>query len=234
MIPLIIPNFNQLTYLKQLITWWHFYHPEYPVHIVDNGSTYEPLLKFYEKNKDVEWIKIHRAPENKCAENLTEFLKNRFFPFYVISDPDIMPHPATPPNFLEVFKSLIDSGFHHTGFDLITDDIPDWCEKRAHIQYDESQIKSKVDMNGLSFEINRAPLDTTFCLFSSANGGWQAPMNGKDWGNCARVFKAFHLSWYLHPDYINPEMDNYFRTARYRDLTPVSAGKNNYRPEKYK
>lgn len=235
-IPLIIPNFNQLFYLKNLINWWRWYYPENPIFVVDNNSDYLPLQIFYNANEY--GFETFYFSENNCAANLSEFIETDIkgrYEYYVISDPDIMPHPNTPPNFLEILKAVIDSGFHRAGFGLITSDLPEELHERAFVIGNEKELLSvPVEFNFEDKIYNgfRAPIDTTFCLYKSSNG-WAAPMSGENWGNCLRLFQAFHLGWYIRPDCVNPEMDNYFKTSKYRDGSPISAGKNNNRPKQY-
>ncbi len=233
-IPLIIPNFNQLTYLKNLINWWRWYYPNNPIHIIDNGSDYKPLSEFY-KSLD-ETIYVAMPGENDCVTNLKDYLFQFDFEYYVISDPDIMPHPSTPPNFLEVFKAAIDQGYHRAGFDLITHDLPDWLHNKATVIENEKlagQIPVNIDYNGIWYNGRQAAIDTTFCMYTNKNSGWHSPMDGKDWPNAVRLFRAYHLGWYLHPDFINEEMDHYYKTCRRHDYVSPPAGKNNYRPVKY-
>ena len=97
MTPLIIPNFNQLFYLINLINWWNYYTNNSKVYILDNKSDYKPLLKFYE-NCHVLWpnVEIVKFKVNNCGDNLKSFLKSRVYnkySYYCISNPDIMPHP---------------------------------------------------------------------------------------------------------------------------------------------
>jgi len=240
-IPLLIPNHNQFTYLKNLINWFKWYYPNNAIFIIDNASDYPPLLKFYEEGNKKDFY-IFRYEQNDCATNLRktiDFLttNHKEIEYYIISDPDIMPHPNTPPNFLEVFKYAIDNyGFHRAGFGLITDELPDYLHQKSSIVENEKgllSVPNHIDMGGMIYKGFKAPIDTTFCLYKVSNGGWTAPMNGKDWSNCLRLFNAFHFGWYIHPDYVNAEMDNYFRTSNYRDGSPISAGKNNCRPAKY-
>lgn len=233
-IPLIIPNFQQLTYLRNLINWWKWYYPENPIGIVDNGSTYQPLLDYYPTLDNTKfWINLY--DENDFVGNLNHYL-NEFinWEYAVISDPDIMPHPATPPNFLEIFKHAIDHyGFHHAGFDLITEDMPDWNPKQKWIQGDEAALKKKevtIVYEEKWYLGNRAPLDTTFTLFKRDNGGWSAPMKPEYWDNSLRLFKAFHLPWYLKKENLNEEMKHYFATCLKRDDSLPSAGRNHFSP----
>lgn len=233
-IPLIIPNYNQLTYLRNLINWWKFYYPENPVVIVDNGSNYEPLLDYYNEIDEIV-ASVHLYNENDFVNNLNEFLVRSQPEYYAISDPDIMPHPATPPNFLEIFKDVIDAGYHRAGFDLIYSDIPDWNPKRTWIQGDQVELhdqseKVRIEKPEGIYTGYRAPIDTTFCLYTSKNSGWHAPMNGKDWGNCVRILEAYHLAWYEHKDYLNHERVHYYNSVKKRDITQPSAGRNHFNP----
>lgn len=234
-IPLIIPNYNQLSYLKNLINQFHFYYPNNPIIIVDNGSTYEPLLKYYDSlNVSMNIFRV-QYPENDFANNLKHYLSlEHSWEYYLISDPDISIPPTTPPNFLEYFKAAIDSGFHHAGFGLKTDDIPAWNPKAGWIQGDEKALLStpwSCHFGNLPEVIGyKAPIDTTFALYKRSNGGWTCPMSGEAWSNSARIFEAIHLTWYLHKDYLNEEMTNYFNTVKKRELGKPTAGQNHYNP----
>lgn len=231
-IPLIIPVFNQLTYLKNTINWFRWYYPENPIIIVDNASNYEPLLEFYDS---IPYITVLKFKENNCIENLkaTIALEELFTntEYYAISDPDLMPHPNTPPKFLEEFKRWIDAGYHRAGFGLITEDLPLWTHKREEIIFNEkSLLNVSLEKNQYGFNCYKAPIDTTFAMYSKNNSGWQCPMNGDDWGRCVRVFEMFHLPWYLNADSLNDEMKNYFATCKKFVAGEPSAGKNNHRP----
>lgn len=239
---LIIPNYNQVTYLINLINWWKWYYPDNLIFVVDNGSTNPHLLKFYEDRhgNDSRFFGLEMYEENNCTKNLSDFIYkfSRLHEYYVISDPDIMPLPNTPPNFLEIFKHCIDHyGYDHVGFGLKTDDIPDWFEGRANMLHDEQSLLHspvKIEYGGKEYTGYRAPIDTTFALYKTKNGGWQNPMPSGKWSNSLRLFQAYHLPWYLSPDHLNEEMKYYFETAKYRIPGKTSTGVNNYRPYKYK
>ena len=235
-IPFIIPNYNQLTFLKNLINWIRWYYPnpvEYPIFIVDNNSNYPPLLEYYNLATTPTVI---RNSENTFIPNLRKFIDEQIkgkYEYYVISDPDIMPHPATPKNFIEAFISVMNEHkLHRIGFGLITNDLPDYLHEKAMIVGNEQELKSTPVST--SFGIGyKAPIDTTFCLYSTKNRGWEAPMDGKDWGNCMRLFEAFHLGWYIDGNNLNEEQKHYFSTSKYRVPGEPSAGCNNNRPKEY-
>lgn len=243
-IPLIIPVFNQLTYLINIINWWRWYYPQNMIYILDNGSDYLPLRHAYKNWYGENKISIVMCSENDMAKNLKRFLDDsrhfvahEKFQYYAVSDPDIMPHPGTPPNFLDIFRHAIENcGFHHAGFGLITHDLPDFLEDKATVLSNESEVLTKpasITYEGKTYSGFNAPIDTTFALYKRSNGGWHAPQGPESWSNSLRLFQAFHLGWYLHPQMLNEEMRHYFATAKFRDLGPVSAGKNNYRPKQY-
>lgn len=240
-IPLVIPVFNQLTYTRNLINWFHFYYPNNPIYIVDNGSTYEPLIENY-KHGTFEFmakVGVFRYRENNFHANMDAFIKGYIhanYGYYIISDPDIMPHPSTPGNFLETFKDLITVGYHRAGFGLITEGIT--VHNKAHILSNENELKNNSSevyaiVNGKTVVGRKSPIDTTFCLYSVANGGWSSPMNGIDWGNCVRIFEAFHLPWHLDEGNLNEEMKYYFEHCNKFIPGQPSAGANNYRPKQY-
>lgn len=236
-IPLIIPCFNQLTYLKNLINWFQWYYPNNPIHIVDNGSTYKPLLAYY-TGLDPDSVTVSRFGENEFIKNLTEYLKFPYieqYEYYCLSDPDIMPAPNTPMNFLEEFKFAIDQkGYHRAGFNLITDDLPDYLNEKAMIVGNEKELLREPVLKHGEFLGYKAPLDTTFCLYKRDNGGWSCPMDGKNWGNCLRLFNAYHLGWFVDGNNLNEEMKYYFEHAKYRVPGQPSAGSCNNMPEQFK
>lgn len=238
-IPLIIINFNQLTYLVNLINWWQWFYSSYPIHIIDNGSTYEPLKEFYGK-KNLFDVTVHQYAENKSTDNLTHFLHDNYlfleeYEYYVISDPDIMPCPNVPPNFLEIFKHCIDRlGYNHVGFCLKIDDLPDHIDNKEEIIFNEGGFwnqKEVVEYHGKKYIGYKAPIDTTFAMYKKS-AGWEKPMPPDKWSKSLRIFEAYHLMWYLSPTEMNPEMQNYFNTAKYRIPGVSSTGVNNYRPKK--
>lgn len=234
-IPFIICNYNQLTYLRNLINQIRFYYPHNPIEVIDNGSDYQPLIDYYHSisiAKENASVVMHQ--ENDFVKNLNHNLQYERHDYYVITDPDLSIHPATPPNFLEIFKTAIDTyGFHHAGFGLITDDIPEWNPKAGWIQGDEKALLTSpvgITYDGKQYIGHKAPIDTTFCLYKRDNGGWKAPQDGEAWSNSLRLFKAFHLPWYLHKDHLNDEMKNYFATCKKREAGKPTAGQNHYNP----
>jgi hypothetical protein len=242
-IPLVCLSFNQPTFLQNLINHWRFYHPNeetHPIYIFDNGSTNSDLLYLLtDYHNTTDDIRPYQYTDNNFIPNLTHFLNTVIKPkyeYYVLSDCDILPHPSTPWNYLDVFRHLIDSGYHRAGFGLIIDDLSPNLHLRANIIHDEKEnLKSPIsfEFEGKTYEGFKAPTDTTFTMFTTKNTGWYAPMNGKDWGNSVRVFKSFHCPWHLDEDRLNPEMVYYYEQAKPHVPGQPSAGASTRRPKKY-
>jgi len=155
-----------------------------------------------------------------------------------------MPHPGTPFDFLEIYKYCLDNiifedqPLQRVGFNLIINDLPASLRDRDTIIFNETEILKtypsvNISYQGRDFIAYRTPIDTTFGMYKKSEG-FYAPMSGKDWSRSLRLFQAFHLGWYADNGGINKEMDNYFRTCIKKDGGPVSAGKNNNCPDRYK
>ena len=69
-IPIFINSFNRLACLQRLVTWLHAHHHR-RIHIIDNASTYPPLLAYY---RDVERVglRVIRLGENVGSRALWE------------------------------------------------------------------------------------------------------------------------------------------------------------------
>jgi hypothetical protein len=239
-IPLLIPCYNQLTYLRNLINWFRFYSNS-DIYILDNASSYLPLVQYLSCIHGQDNIHVVKFQSNQGSANLKILISERIaksYEYYIISDPDIMPHPSVPQDFLDIFRHCIDNlGYHHVGFCLKIDDLPDFIENKASIIKNEAhfwQDSVIITYDGRNYKAYKAPIDTTFALYRS-DMGWTKPMPPEWWNNSLRIFEAFHLPWYLDPKAINDEMDYYFKIAK----GPISIqGKmhelfTNYRPVKY-
>ena len=255
-VPLIIPSFNQFTFLRNLVNWYQYYRPGDDVWILDQASTYPPLLEWYGEVDGRHSVHVVRFKENKAKLNLKQFIGEHGaeYPYYIISDPDIMPHPNVPRTFVDAFRHLIETkGFHHVGFCLRINDLPAWLPAQAKddIMHFEAEYwlpngwvtaghwcnPVDVEWEGTKYTGYKIPIDTTFAMYRSS-AGWDSPMPYEWWNNALRIFDAFHLGWYMDPNDCGAEMDNYYRTCKHKveDCTDpdMEALQNNHRPTKYK
>lgn len=244
-IPLIIPNFNQKTYLINIINWWNYYTNNAPVYIIDNASTYEPLLNLYKILPQVfPNVVLELCDENNCGNNLKNFINKYIhlnYEYYVISNPDIQPKPDVPENFLHIFKEVLDfNGFHRVGFGLAIDDIPEDLHNKSDVLRNETphwKNKQIVTVLGKKYKGYKTGIDLTFCLYKTANGGWLSNKEGSNFANALRLFAAYHFGWYVNNNTVIEENINYFKTARTKKTAQTSSsikGVNTYAPEEYK
>lgn len=233
-VTLILPYFNQPTYLRNAINWYRWYRPDDPIVVLDNASDVMPALNTWAG------VEVVRCRENTTRANLRALLDARKPEFYIISDPDLMPHPTCPPDFVDVLLHAITvEGFHHAGLGLDVADLPDWVPPiiREDAQRNEPPLRDPAravsfTYRGRAIHGHRSPIDTTFALYTSHNSGWHSPMAGADWSNSLRVFLGIHLGFYLPAD-PNPEMDHYFQTCRGPHHHHGVTLRNTYHPPKY-
>lgn len=208
-IPIIIISFNQLYYLKQLVTFLQK-HKYTNIVIIDNNSTYKPLLDYFETIKSS--VTLHKLKEN---HGHLVFWKNKGLydeysqGYYVITDADIVPEPDCPSDFVRYFKTFLDRNQKITkvGFSLKIDDIPETNPNKQKVINWESQFwKNKIRKGNYSAEI-----DTTFALYRPGYNyikqGFYAAIRTK------KPYLAKHGGWYLDIVNLTEEQVFYFSTC---------------------
>lgn len=199
-IPVIINNFNRLRCLKHLISWLENSGMT-NIHIIDNASTYQPLLSFYEKCK----YKVYLLGRNVGFQALwqTPIFAKFQTDFYIYTDPDILPSENCPLDTVNYFLQLLQKypQADKVGFGLLINDLP------SHYPLKDKVIKweSKFWEHPLEPEVYQAPIDTTFALYKpNVKGG--SELNAiRTGGN----YVARHLDWYINPDNLSEEEKYY-------------------------
>lgn len=159
-IPIIINNFNQLTYLKCLIN--RLERAGYRnIHIIDNHSSFPPLLEYYGQCP----YTVYRLEENIGFQALwkTGIFEKFKRSYYVYTDPDVLPVDECPDDFIEHFLAIMKQHkrAEKVGFSLRIDDLPDCYLQREQVIAHERQFWAKEIGTGLY----RAAIDTTFALY---------------------------------------------------------------------
>lgn len=153
-----IVNFNRLTLMKNLADFLSSKNID--VYIIDNNSSYPPLLDFYETtNYNV--IKMDGNFGNNVfwGEKLYDQLKLN--ENYLLTDPDL-DLTSIPDDFVEVLNQGLKKypQFDKCGLSLKIDDLPD-TEMASEIKDWEKWFWTKK-LDDTYFE---APVDTTFALY---------------------------------------------------------------------
>lgn len=201
-IPIVINNFNRLTYLKQQIERLEALGYT-NIYIIDNQSTFPPLLKYYDQLP----YTIFRLNKNVGHLSLWKTIIFKWFEhdYYVYTDPDILPVDDCPGDFMEYFKSILNTypEYCKVGFALAIDDLPDHFGDKQKVKDWEGmywQMKMEADT-----EVYIAKIDTTFALYRpGAKGGWWIPAL-----RVAGQYTARHLPWYRDTSAIDEE-EQYF------------------------
>lgn len=203
--PIIINNFNRLSCLRRLLESLSTRGYE-NLYVIDNNSTYEPLLSFYIEQA----LRVFYLNENVGYLALwqTGIDKNFICDHYVYTDPDIELVPECPDDFIAHFRDVLCRypDVDKVGFGLEIDDLPPTYGLRADVVKHERQLLKDCVEPGLY----RAPIDTTFALYrpGAAGGSWLPSMR------TGRPYLARHLPWYADPSHPDDEEVNYRRTAR--------------------
>src|SRR5690606_19323677 len=133
-IPIFLIAFNRLEALQLLVSWLE--RAGYTnIHIIDNDSTYPPLLTYLATCPHT----VHRMDKN--YGHLVLWDSGRFDDIighqnFVLSDCDILPDESCPQNVEERLAAVLERypNFTKTGLSLRIDDLPDHYSLKAQVQ----------------------------------------------------------------------------------------------------
>ncbi len=203
-IPIIINNFNRLSYTQLLIERlekWGYTN----LYILDNNSTYPPLLEFYSHTKH----KVIRLNENKGYMALwkSQVYKQFKFGYYVYTDPDVLPLESCGEDFLKEMLLQLKSfpAIEKLGLALSIDDLPEvYALKQKVIEWESTHWNKKINAT-----IYDAVVDTTFALYKPLAKG-----NAEECPayRIAGKYGAQHLPWYENSS-LPSEEELYYRNS---------------------
>jgi len=203
-IPIFINCRDRLDPLLELLNWLGREKMN-NIFLVDNDSSYEPLLKFYSSTQH-KVIKLshnygHRAPWISGAINV--YAKGTP---YIVTDPDIIPEKTSHgaiKNFVNLLNKYPD--YYKAGFGLRIDNLPKSYKSRDSVIKWESQFWVKK----IEKDVFVADIDTTFALYRPGSIYAVRPAlrtGGK--------FLAEHEPWYQDSEKPSPEYAYYLKNAR--------------------
>ena len=199
----LINNRNRLTTTREMTVW--LMHAGHEVVILDNDSTYGPLLIWYSMC-DAMGVRVVISNNNwgpRAAWDCPEF--KQFIPdneFYAVTDSDLELKEC-PHDLLNVLSTglMRFPEICKCGVSLRIDDLPDgFPHKQAVINHEQQYSKNELD-----YEFWSADIETTLAVYRS----WPCV-----YGPSARAkapYMARHIPWYLTPETITDEERYYIQ-----------------------
>lgn len=195
--------------LSQLVYWLEAEGFENLV-LVDNDSTYPPLLEFYEETPH-RVVRLGRnvGHHSPWLPELAAIRGDR--DAYVVSDPDVIPEPLAG-GAVQRFADLLNRypGYAKAGFGLRIDDLPDrYAHRDAVLRWEAEAWQREVEPG-----VFHAPIDTTFALYRAGAGFSLGPAL-----RTGAPFLAKHEPWYRVDAHTDEELTYYYARAQSSDAT---------------
>jgi len=218
-IPIVILNKDRLDPLKSLVESLH--KRSYTnIIIIDNESTYGPLLEWYVSSK----IKVfyNNIPETLYDSGtfyrLAFELKHPMFvdlvkDHYIYTDSDVVPIDNIPDDFIDDMIEVRNQfDVHKVGLGLKIDDLPDYEFSKTIIQLEKGYWVDTIEHE--KYELYRAGIDTTFAVYKPNS----MPLINMHAIRMGGMHTARHIPWYY--DMNNLPEDEYYYIQH---LNPIRA-----------
>lgn len=200
-LPIFINCRDRVTCLSKLVEWLLAAGYQNLI-LLDNASTYQPLLVYYERVRS-EQVRVVRLEENLghtalWASGMLELLDVRTP--YVYTDPDVLPTEDCPSHFLQEFVRILGAhpGIRKVGAALRYEDITFPDKKRVQVS------EASFYQIPLGDEAYVANVDTTFALYRNVRFYHRGPAI-----RLAGCYTFRHLPWYYDYDHL-PEDEQYY------------------------
>jgi hypothetical protein len=197
--PIILTNLNRLSTCKKMVEDLFKLNPNAVIHIIDNASTYPPLLEWYDQiKKDVNIIKnpTNLGPWSFFYSNHYQNINSDW---YIYSDADLELNPEMPYNWQEIMKEYILKYDRKSSLALRIDDIPDHYPFKDKIKDHQSVCWYPTD----EADVYKAITDMTFTMDRKDKGYRYESMR------LAGKFLTKHVPWYIDFDNIEDEEKYY-------------------------
>jgi hypothetical protein len=212
MIPVIVNVFNRLTTTRKLCEQIAALNNAVPI-IVDNNSTWEPLLDWYKDCPfDVIRLTENRGHHSPWASGVIDGLAANVG-YYCVTDCDL-DIEGVPHDLMEVLRRPLTSclkgicGVRKSGVSLRINDLP---ETQTDVINWEQQFWKRPIANGAYYI---APVDTTLAMYPrSLPHSVATRVVGVRTVRSGPPYTVRHMPWYLDPTNLDEENANYFATA---------------------
>jgi len=192
---------DRLTDLKELVIWLESVGQQ-EIYLVDNESTYEPLLEYY-KQTPHEVIHMGGNTGQTGVWNCGVIDRIASGRRFIVTDPDVVPVEECPKDALEYFSGILDRypDRSKVGFGLKLNDLPDHYQFKNEVIQFESRY---YQFGGPEYGLHFAPIDTTFALYREGATQDISYSCRTSW-----PYEARHMAWYLDSQNITEEEAHY-------------------------
>lgn len=199
-VPIIINSRDRLGCLKTLLGW--LLNAGYRrIYILDNGSSYKPLLKYYDcirQDAQVEVVYLQNIGHTALWE-ADILYKLGIDGMFVYTDSDVVPIETCPHDVVRCLVELLVKypDIDKVGLGIVTSDIfEDWAEQR---EYQEQFYHIPLEK-----DVWFAHIDTTFALHRP-----RCPYRMMKSIRTTGDMMVKHLPWYMQKDAL-PEDEKYY------------------------
>lgn len=189
MFKIVINNRNRLTTTKNMVDKLLFIDPNEQIIIIDNDSTYPPLLAWYREMGDKIDVRYHRRNEGHLALWSTQ-LDKELGTHFVYTDSDIELNEDLPFMWKDIMLSVLNRNpaYQKVAFALRIDDLPE------HYRYKQQVLRNEHGwwLREVENLVYAADTDTTFALYKNFNDNCFSSLRIAYTNMVAR-----HTGWYL-------------------------------------
>ena len=214
-VPIFINARDRLGVMKKLIDW--LLGAGYRnIIILDNDSTYPPLLEYYSELDKDSRVKIITLGKNFGYKALWDSKILEYLHIstpYVYTDPDVLPAENCPKDIVRQLYEILDAHreIRKVGLGLIYEDITFY--DRENWQKHEAEFYKSGYIDG---KIAYANVDTTFALYSNTRS-YSLRLSLRTLGD----LRARHLPWYFDYDNLPADEKYYLDHASKNFVTTV-------------
>lgn len=223
-IPIFIICWNQYTYVKSMVEQLQKLNLDTKIFIIDNKSTYEPLVKYLANINGKNGVEILYQPEN-YGHTVYERpdIYERGGDMYIVTDPDLTLNPNMPKNFREIMAKISETHKANkvgVALDITNNiDVSKKLDGKPGTTFATNEAKYWTDsINDPKYKLYRAPIDSTFALINK-----KYRMLGS-MENSIRIggdFTAVHRPWTINyeKDLLPGEIDFYLNNKNNKSTT---------------
>lgn len=219
--PVLINCRDRLAPLRSLVAWLER-HGHDRIILVDNDSTYAPLLEYYDRTPHhvvrLDQNLGHLAPwQCGAIDELTGD------DYYIETDCDVVPDPSCPGDAFDLLRAVLDDypEYCKVGLGLRIDNLPwSYRHRRAVLRWESQFWDAPLpDVTSGRPALYEAPIDTTLAMYRP-----RSPATLDKAIRTGPPYVGRHEPWYANSYLLSPE-DRYYRKHARTDIASWNVGR---------